>query len=71
MVSFDQTDDDSTGFQLKSQYVGDMKLLKIKVGEKIILDSAYFDLDMPVNLLVGLTLLKLGIVGGLAEMDEV
>ena len=48
-----------------------MERLKIKIGEKIILESAYFDLDIPVNLLVGLTLLKLGIVGGLAEMDEV
>ena len=45
----------------------------IKIGDTIVLDKedelAYFDLEMDIDLLVGLTLLKLGFVETLDQMN--
>ena len=47
----------------------------IKIGDKVVLEEtdelARFDLDIEVKLLVGLTLLKLGIATSLAQMNEI
>ena len=50
-----------------------MKPVIIKIGDTIVLDKedelAYFDLEMDIDLLVGLTLLKLGFVETLDQMN--
>ena len=50
-----------------------LKPVIIKIGDTIVLDKedelAYFDLEMDIDLLVGLTLLKLGFVATLDQMN--
>ena len=60
----------------RSQEESKQSLLKpviIKIGDTIVLDKedelAYFDLEMDIDLLVGLTLLKLGFVATLDQMN--
>ena len=51
----------------------DLKSIVIKISDKVVLDKeddmGYFDLEMDVEMLIGLTLLKLGFASSFDEMD--
>lgn len=55
-----------------SQSNDELMRIKIKVGDATVIDlddeMSICDPEMPLNLLVGLTLLKIGLASGLADM---